>query len=538
MTRNPLAQPWRRISNLARFVANPVVVRDLRSHLRSPRSFWLIGGYLLLLGFLAVAGYAQSTGQTWYRTDLTSANPVDVIGAQANLEGFYNFIFGTLAGMILLVAPALTAHSIVGERQRQSFDLLVTTPLTAGQILIGKLISSIAFMGLLLILSLPATALCLLLGGANVADVLRIYFVLAVDAVVLSAIGLYFSCAVRVPLLATVWTYISVLGFTFLTFVLGMSMDGSLSPLPGALLWLSPLGAISPVSGNHDGLYHTTRLLAFAAFAVVLVRQLIAAGTYRLGRFGTESAVFLRKQALLIAGVMTLVVTTGISSEEWIVNRLTLFLFLTIAPFLPGLFVPATGEALPPPVGNGTTDAEDREEDRTPFRFRNLFRPVHSGAFPWYLALVGVVFAGWIVGTIGYERVRLPMLAVGTAFCGYLLGMGTLAWGLSRLAGTLVSDLSSARATAFGLLVAVCGLPVLLLTFASSDWTANPLAPLWLLSPWLRNSHYGHAEGLIRSGIIAAAVGWVVFGIDLALSRRASDRTTGIRPTTEPQTAR
>jgi hypothetical protein len=177
-----------------------------------------------------------------------TASRVSIVEAQDKLEGFYYFIFLTLAALITLIAPALTAGAVIGERQRQSLDLLITTPLSAGELLVGKMLSSIAFLGLLLGLSLPASALCVLLGGATIGDVFRIYALLAIDGVVLAAIGLFFSCASRTGLLALVWTYLTVTAALAGTYVLyaacaminGISQPPALTPLL-SLIVLNPL---------------------------------------------------------------------------------------------------------------------------------------------------------------------------------------------------------------------------------------------------------------------------------------------------------
>ena len=125
------------------FAQNPVVTRDLRVQLRGTRAYGQIAVYLLLLGLLAVAGYYQAAN------DSTGAG-ASVVQMQSKLQSFYRFIFYTLAALIALIAPALTASSISSEKQRQTLDLLLTTPLSALELLMGKLLSSIAFIALLL----------------------------------------------------------------------------------------------------------------------------------------------------------------------------------------------------------------------------------------------------------------------------------------------------------------------------------------------------------------------------------------------------
>ena len=519
--------PW-----LKQFFANPVVIRDLRAQMRGARSYWYIGGYLLLLGVLAIAGYAQATGQAFYTGSGSFTMPRNIVDAQGHLEGFYGFIFYTLAALITLIAPALTASSIVGERQRQSFDLLVTTPLTANHLLIGKLLSSIAFLGMLLILSLPASALCILLGGATLTDVFRVYFLLAVDGIVLAAIGLYFSCAVRVPILATVWTYGSVIGFLYITLVTAQAgAHGQNFPTGTtlALAWLNPFIAVTPVTGEASSAWTTfLRLLAFVGVAALLLRLLLTAATYRLGLYGGQSGVSLRKQALFGVALIGLMMSDGISRStmdrlgrqpdmaEWF-GYFLLTALAIVMPFLPALFVPATAENAPP---GAAADAADEPARHRLFRARRLFRTEHAGALPYYIALVGTFLCSVLIGAAVHPPLGGDILLFVLTGGFYMLAMGFLVWALSRFAGSVVSELSSARAATFALFIVLAGLPTLALALSMTDWKSNPLASLWLLSPLLYNEPGAMMDAMARAGCLAASLGVIVFLAEQGRRRR------------------
>jgi ABC-type transport system involved in multi-copper enzyme maturation permease subunit len=536
----------RRFPALKVYAANPVVMRDLRAQMRGARAYWYIGGYLFLLGLLAVAGYAQATGQSLHPA-YWSERGRNIVDAQSNLQSFYLLIYGTLALLVTLIAPAMTAASVVGERQRQSFDLLVTTPLSANQLLVGKLVSSVAFLGLLLVLSLPASALCILLGGATPGDVLRVYFLLAVDGVVLSAIGLYFSCAVRVPLLATVWTYAAVAGFCLVSAsgYIGMVENPTGLPLNPivSVFWLNPLAAIAPVmNGEGTGGLLLLRLAVFLGIASLLVRLLLAAATYRLGLFGAQSGVTLRRLSLVLTAIAVTFLShaiggTAFAGKEikgiliWLPTYgiLILAILLVTLPFLPGLFVPSPAEDAPPGMTPDT--ASDPSRHRI-FAVRRLFYPEHSGALPWYGAFVLTVVLSLLAGILPYPALWVyaaPMVAAGGV---YLLGVGIVCWSLSRLAGTFVPELSPARAAAFGLYIAVLGLPTLLFSLQWGDWHTHPLIPLWLLSPLLYgNDPLRLMEAMLRSGLVAGAAG-VLLSLFTARSR---NREAYAVPTAAPR---
>lgn len=503
---------------LRAFWANPVVVRDLRAQMRGTKSYWFQGAYLLLLGILAISGYAQATGQ-----NLTSlqgadvARSVSIVEAQDRLEGFYYFIFLTLAALITLIAPALTAGSVIGERQRQSLDLLITTPLTAGELLIGKMLSSIAFLGLLLALSLPASALCVLLGGATLGDVFRIYVLLAVDGIALAAIGLFFSCAARTGLLALVWTYLTVAavivgtGMLYLYFVTGSgSYFGNItqvnlsSPII-SFTALNPFVAVSPAGQTawSVGPLTVPVWLGTAFASALILRLLVTAATYRLGAHGAESGPSLRRQALLLSAAgmflffysivshsrqIEMIYSGGVPVDIYkaiwhhipFVTYSMIVAFLLAVPFLPGLFVPVSAEDAPP----GTTESSLSEKSGI-YRMSRAFHPEHSGALPylhlWVIALVAAAMAA-----VRMAFGVLPLQMAGVILCAglFISGLGFCFWSISRFAANLARGVTQARAIAFAFFALLCAGPMLVFSMTlTHSWNNEPAAVLWLLYP-------------------------------------------------------
>ena len=526
------------------FWANPVVVRDLRAQMRGTKSYWFQGAYLLLLGILAISGYAQATGQSLasLHGGVESASRVSIVEAQDKLEGFYYFIFLTLAALITLIAPALTAGSVIGERQRQSLDLLITTPLTAGELLLGKLLSSIAFLGLLLGLSLPASALCVLLGGATLGDVFRIYALLAIDGIVLAGIGLYFSCTSRTSLLALVWTYATVTAVLVGTWALYGACaadNGNITRINIAtpLLSVTALNPFVAVLPAGQAVWNIGSLpipvwLGAAVAAVLLLRLLVTASAYRLGSHGGESGPSLRRQTLLLAGLgafvtaysfFTRVVKSTPGSLDtnivWVYGAWTaiafVIAFLVAVPFLPGLFVPVSAEDAPPGVAeSGVPD------NANVFRFRRALYPEHAGALPYYLLLVAVLVAAAFaafrlaVGVLPLSAVSLILYA---AF--HITGMGFCFWAISRFSAGLMRGVAQARALSFGIFWLICSAPVLVLTLTTQgySWNNEPAAALWLLYPLLQSAGAGNSSlWLVICGLQAFAWG---FGFILARMR-------------------
>lgn len=171
---------------------NPVLGREVKERFRNRRApvfvtLWVLG--VGLIGYLVYL-VAQLTAR-------------DAFGLGQGVAGGYmgRFIF---EGMLLLlmtavvmIVPGLTALSIVGERERQTFQLLQVTQLTPLQIVLGKLWSSMAYFLLLLVSVAPVTALPLLFGGVRIGDVFVGLAMLLLTAVMLGSIGIWGSARAR-----------------------------------------------------------------------------------------------------------------------------------------------------------------------------------------------------------------------------------------------------------------------------------------------------------------------------------------------------
>lgn len=112
--------------------------------------------------------------------------------------------------LILLVAPALSAGSIAGERERQTFDLLLVTGTGTKSMIIGKLMEHFAFLALLILCSAPVMAVVLITGGVQLADVwMTILYLMAIAFAALS-VGMLASVLFKRTLVAVIMAYLLI----------------------------------------------------------------------------------------------------------------------------------------------------------------------------------------------------------------------------------------------------------------------------------------------------------------------------------------
>jgi ABC-2 type transport system permease protein len=227
---------------------NPIVAKEYRSRMRTWRSPVAMTVYILLIGGLGWAIFSSMSSQ--------AQNGFN--GVQAANYGQQLFLWLILFQLVLLafITPALTAGSISSERERQTIDLLFVTKLPPFSILWGKLLASMSFVLLLLLLSVPIFSLVFLFGGIELDQVLAAFLVTAVAALTLGLIGIACSTAFHRTLPSTVAAYgaafILLAGSLLFGLLFPTSTDatGTAAPAPPAITYLSPIVPLVTIGIN------------------------------------------------------------------------------------------------------------------------------------------------------------------------------------------------------------------------------------------------------------------------------------------------
>ena len=243
------------MSSVAAAFWNPIVAKEYRSRMRTWRSPLAMTIYILLIAGLGYATYAGIASQN-----------SGFSGVAANY-GQTLFTFLVVFQMILItfITPALTAGAISGERERQTIDLLFVTRIPPFSIIWGKLLASMSFVVLLMLLSVPIFSLVFLFGGIELDQVLYAFLVTIVAALTLGLMGIAFSTLLRRSLAATVAAYVGAFVLMFGTLGYGLILpteidpSSSKAPAPPAVTYLSPIIPLFWIATN---------ALPFASFGV------------------------------------------------------------------------------------------------------------------------------------------------------------------------------------------------------------------------------------------------------------------------------
>ncbi len=197
--------PRRALVSLAR---NPIIRREVRSRLRSRRQRTLLIGATALNAFLVLTILVISYDEFASRSDITYQHTIGNV--------IFYFVIAAQAVLAIGLSPAAGASAIAAERERQTYDLLRTTMLSARALVWGKFLSSAGFILLVILAQTPYLALAVLFGGVTTNELLAYSAINAVSVLTYTSLALLISAFSRRSSGATVGAYAILIVGTFI----------------------------------------------------------------------------------------------------------------------------------------------------------------------------------------------------------------------------------------------------------------------------------------------------------------------------------
>jgi ABC-2 type transport system permease protein len=199
---------------------NPMIRKELRQRMRERRGWLLPSLYLFVLGAVVTFAYFLTTENN---------GRSNVQGSSIGVVMFLTLSYAQLA-LLLLMAPIFSAGAITIEKEQKTLPGLLTSLLTPWQIWWGKFVSSLLFVLVLLLSSLPVLSMAFAFGGVGPWEVFTGALTTVIILGCMSAIGLYCSSVFRRSIHATAVSYATVAAISVVTaiiFFVLMSMYGT-----------------------------------------------------------------------------------------------------------------------------------------------------------------------------------------------------------------------------------------------------------------------------------------------------------------------
>jgi ABC-type transport system involved in multi-copper enzyme maturation permease subunit len=191
--------------------ANPILVRVVQGGSRRVRHLWLRLAYLSVLLFVVLVVMM---------TDFSS-EAATLSSLAKNASTMFMWASMTQLALMCFLAPVFTASAITQERDAQTFNILISTPLSNAQIVLGSLMSRLYFVVVLLIGGLPIFLLTMLYGGVTLSQIIQSFSIAGSTAILTGSLAITISM-VRVGTRRTIFSfYLMIAMYLLAVYALG-----------------------------------------------------------------------------------------------------------------------------------------------------------------------------------------------------------------------------------------------------------------------------------------------------------------------------
>lgn len=238
--------------------------KELRSYFASPIAYIMIGLFSLLFGvffYLYLVAFVQQSEQMMQFGG----------GGAPNInQMMIGGLFQNTAVIILFMMPMITMRTYSEEKRSGTIELLLTSPLTDLEIIVGKFIGAMGLYVAMLLVTMIYIGILFIYGNPEWRPIAAGYIGLLLMGGSFISLGLFISSVTKNQIVAGFLTF----GTFLLLWVIGWFGDNSGSPLTQSIVkGLSITEHFSDFARGIVDSYHVVYYLSFITFGLFLTAK-------------------------------------------------------------------------------------------------------------------------------------------------------------------------------------------------------------------------------------------------------------------------
>lgn len=247
--------------------------REVAAYMTNPIGWIILCGFVIMWGIfftVMLFGYNQAAADAVlspYGADQLNVNDMIVTP-----------LFGNIGVIAMLCSPALAMRLIAEDRRTRSIELLLTSPVSSTQIVLGKFLGAVGFAGVLALNTLLYAAILLWLGEPDPGVLASNYLAFFLIFGTFLAAGLFMSSLTENQVVALVLAF----GFNLTVWIIGWV--GSLldeGALRTTVEYISMLNHMDDMSKGVIQLEDIVYFLTFIGFFLFATVQRVEALRWR-----------------------------------------------------------------------------------------------------------------------------------------------------------------------------------------------------------------------------------------------------------------
>ena len=230
--------------------------------------------------------------------------------SSGNIYGHLIYLFPVLSiaqvCIVALIVPVMTASAISGEKERQTFDIMLTTCMSPFSIVLGKVMSAVLRILFFVAAGMPIMALAFVVGGLSWSYLFYFVLTIILFSVLSGSVGILCSAICRRSITAVILSYafyFVIYGLTFLPMIVKLFLTQAENVGESMLFLL-----FNPIIFYEEFFMHLMagESLFGAGDTVSLLRDEVGFLTYHLAQgktwmFLSAACIFLMSVLLMLA---------------------------------------------------------------------------------------------------------------------------------------------------------------------------------------------------------------------------------------------
>ena len=247
--------------------------KELRSYFASPIGYITIGLFSVLYGFFFV------TLLSWFLQQSMQGDQFGQQGARAmNVnQMMIRPLFQNLTIVMLFVMPMITMRTYSEEKRSGTIELLLTSPLTDFEIIMGKFVGAMSLFAVMLVVSMLHLALLFAYGAPEWRPLVTAYLGLLLLGGCFISLGLFISSLTKNQVVSGMLTFSAFLMLWVITWI------GNFAG-PGVAKLTQYLSVIDHLDDFTKGVIDTSHLVyyvSFIAFGLFLTAKSVDSERWR-----------------------------------------------------------------------------------------------------------------------------------------------------------------------------------------------------------------------------------------------------------------
>jgi len=226
--------------------------KDFKTYFTSPIAYIVIASFLLIMGWMFFFNLQHFAMESMKYQQMTGKG-------MTITEGIIRPLYGNMNVIFLFLVPFITMRLFAEEKKQHTIELLMTSPVTLTEIVLGKFLSSFLLVFIMLSFTIVYPLVLFATGSPELGPILTSYVGTLLLSCCYLAIGILFSSVTENQIVAGALTFAAGLFFWLVSWA-----TQSAGPVWGELL--TYLSLISHYSNFGMGLLNTSDVTYYLSF--------------------------------------------------------------------------------------------------------------------------------------------------------------------------------------------------------------------------------------------------------------------------------